>query len=57
VLVLLAENGSEREDGRGPSWPERVLDALRKIFLPEPEPQPVLVPVRVGPNYPVRRRA
>jgi hypothetical protein len=44
-----------REDERGPSWPERVLDALRRIFVPDPQPVPV--PVVVRPTGPIRRRA
>ena len=60
-----AEGRDERNtrDGRDEqpsgSWPERVIDVLRRIFVPEPQPVPVLVPVPVRryPAGPIRRRA
>jgi hypothetical protein len=51
-LAALAQN---RPPSEPPSWPERVADVLRRIFLPgaEPELQPVPVPVTIP--VPVRR--
>lgn len=41
----------------GPSWRERVADALRRIFLPGIDPGPRLVPVPVTIPRPGVRRA
>jgi hypothetical protein len=38
-----------------PSWPEKVAELLRRIFVPGTQPEPVLVPVYV-PRPGVRRR-
>lgn len=47
------QSRSERDE---PSWPEKIADVLRRIFLPGSQ-EPELVPVRVEvPRYPVRRR-
>ena len=54
--MLLADDAKSRDDETKGSWPERVLDALRRIFVPSPEPVPVPVPVVVRPGAPVRRR-
>ena len=51
--MFLADDVKAREDEPQGSWPERVLDALRRIFVPAPEPVPV--PVVVRPGIPVRR--
>jgi hypothetical protein len=40
----------------GQSWPERVADILRRIFVPGGEPQLVPVPVPVPVHVPVVRR-
>ena len=53
-LMSQAEDPKASQDGPKDSWPERVLDALRRIFVPEPQPVPV--PVVVRPGIPVRRR-
>ncbi|HEX2032612.1 MAG TPA: hypothetical protein VHS99_00370 [Chloroflexota bacterium] len=38
-----------RPDAGQPSWPERIADALRRIFYPGVQrPRPVPVPVPVG---------
>ncbi|HEV2125504.1 MAG TPA: hypothetical protein VGW38_22360 [Chloroflexota bacterium] len=50
----LAEDPREREQGQ--SWPERVLEVLKRIFIPEPEPALVPVPVVVRPGVVRRRR-
>lgn len=47
----------ERGDEEEPSWAERVLDVLRRIFVPEqPEVVYVPVPVVTRPRMPARRR-
>jgi hypothetical protein len=46
----------EHDDRQDGSWPERVIEVLRRIFVPEPQPVPVPVPVVVRPGSPVRRR-
>jgi hypothetical protein len=43
-----------RDDDSGASWPERVIEVLRRIFVPEPQPVPV--PVVVRPSGPILRR-
>jgi hypothetical protein len=46
-----------RPEGQEPSWPEKVAEILRRIFVPgSRRPEPVLVPVYV-PRPGVRRRA
>ena len=48
-----AQSRSERDE---PSWPAKIADVLRRIFLPGSQ-EPELVPVRVDvPRFPVRRR-
>jgi|GEM_PF-4978040 len=50
--MLLADNQTRRR-GDDPSWADRVIDALRRVFVPER--QPVLVPVVVRPGIIIRR--
>ena len=38
------------------SWPERLLDVLRRILIPGAQAEPVLVPIRVPVHDPVIRR-
>jgi hypothetical protein len=45
-----------RPEGEEPSWPDKVIDVLRRIFVPgSRRPEPVFVPVYV-PRPGVRRR-
>ncbi|MGH2353910.1 MAG: hypothetical protein ACRDJN_20075 [Chloroflexota bacterium] len=42
-------NQDPRPQTNQPSWPERVADILRRIFVPgAQQPEPVPVPVVVG---------
>ncbi len=50
--MLIAEDQT-RGRGDDPSWADRVIDVLRRIFVPER--QPVLVPIAVRPGIPIRR--
>lgn len=51
---MLLANTMKARDGRpAKSWPERVVEVLREIFVPSREPVPV--PVVVRPGGPVRR--
>jgi hypothetical protein len=51
--MYLAEDTKAREEG--PSWPERVWEVLRRIFVPDRQPVLVPVPVVVRPGAAPRR--
>jgi hypothetical protein len=55
VLSSQDQHPRPRSGDDEPSWAEKVADILRRIFVPERQPEPVLVPVYV-PQPRIRRR-
>lgn len=53
VMMRPVVQAQNRPPNQPPSWPERVAEVLRRIFLPGAEPE--LAPVPVVVPVPVRR--